>query len=100
MQVLDRKLGETHARFADDNFTLDIETTGRFDVSGAWEDVTDAAVEDTWPLRTPHKAQLFGAQVPLPAGHPLATMDSLEPREEILQRMCGKPQRHLPLRRV
>jgi hypothetical protein len=75
--VTSRNLGETHAHFGDDAFQVDIESTGRVDITGSWEEVSDVALNGKWPARAPTHVQLFGFDVRLPMGHPLATQDAL-----------------------
>jgi hypothetical protein len=72
-----RSFGDTHAGFDDPTFLVETESTGRFDVTGEWMEVSDAPVGSEWPAWTKRKARLFGAVVPLPPDHPLATVAAL-----------------------
>jgi len=82
--VVPRQLGTTFAMFNDPQFTLHTETTGRFHVLGSWDEASEVPNGDSWPSLTRQSANLFDAEVDLPAGHPLATT-------EALKRMKGKP---------
>jgi hypothetical protein len=72
-----RTLGDTHALFDDPGFTVATESTARFDVAGEWMEVSDVPNGSEWPSRIKRKARLFGADVPLPPDHPLATVAAL-----------------------